>query len=588
MNETNQSNLHENLIHQDLVLGDDPSLQKIYKPRTGHNHFKFNIFMEFLSYFTLKFIFGPFSYLIFLNFIKNGPILARNLNIYGGYREILRLMIWLAKIFCIVTTFVLNPNAANYQYDSISQFWLLIYTEISLIVLYAAYYSSFTDDEINKFRTEAYDNDVNIFDRLSQLVYSSKSKISDKVVLYEMFPEIEQRAFYFVFPPSHEDTIPTELESVAIKNSQEHVREYFAASDIIDGFIVPGERFADYIAETAGYQHFKRSSTIIKVISRLLIVVRIILPVASNIYLILVYSDPLNDSGHFILYVTQQIFYSILIYRFVAVYDVLFLGLVLYKKKYNMLAKLGEVVSLKRSKKKNNEGKAVLRVSGCIPQNAISWLNVRRILSSVNEQAFVVVDTNMSFVLLYTFMFVAIYFLQVLGLFKSLLSPAQKFLEDNPQLLIVLGLTVLVVIVVIVVDVVMGILINGLFRSNRCTWMLNNHVAQSMALKREIHVEDQLSQEKEEDSVYYQKLKEIQELLGPKFREGLDLFLRRLRNSISLTLDGIVNEEKYNPHTLLGLPTTPTVVVTVGTITSALGVTTLSQVILAITGKVEA
>jgi len=546
--------------------------------KLGHNRFKMSVFVRFFFYFLLNAFIGPFTYFLVLKHVRHGSIIAQNLHIYGGAKQASRTLLWLAKLFCYISTFLIYTDTSTYEYDSISQFWLLIYTDISLAVLYGAYYASFTPVEIKRLKTEVYDEGDNIFDKLIDLLKTSKSKILDKGFLASKFPEIDVKNFYFIYPRSEEESIPTELEPTPLVLAAPQLLK----TGIVDGLVVEGQKLAAHILEIVGYPHFDVQVLVIKIISRALVILRVILPVVNNIYQIMTGKDPLPGFWRFLIYIFQQGFYSFLIFRFVYVYDLLFLGLLLYKKKYNVLSPLWEIVSLKPPFRE----KKLPKVCGSVPQNALAWLNVRRILSAINEQVFVVVDTNMSFVLSYTFLFILGYFLQKIKVIAALLDPALAFLQANPSLFIVLALTIIVVVVVVLADLVIGLFINYLFELERGQWMLHKQVAGNLSVKYELYVDEIHRPSDRPNTCHWKKLAEIQELLGPNYKKDFDIYLRRLKNAIELTIDGITAEENYNPHTVLGLPINGYFLLLASTLISAIGITSLAQILKGITSGV--
>lgn len=531
--------------------------------------FHFSTFLTFVGYLLVISLFGPLSYFVLFMYIKNGACLAKNLKVFN----VMHIIIWVIKMFCYVTTLVhyLNPNPD--QNGSMSQFWLLIYTDISLIVLYAGYYSSLTNEEMEKFKTEVVDNADNAFDKLTALMERNKTRISTHDFLNSMFPALDPLNFFFIYPKSEERSIPMELKPMPLEQVAPHLKQI----GVNKGVAVRAEKFVSLLLEKTGYKHFDIQIKTIKVISRLLIFIRVILPVINNLYQLIQDTVPSQYLARFILYLFQQVFYSILIYRFVTVFDLLFLGITLYWKKFRVLSELGSAIKLRSITHKLEHQE--FRINCSVPHNARVWLNIRRVLSSLNAQVFIVVDTNMSFILLYSLVFVAISLLQGVPVLSALIKKIQDFLYDNPSLLIVLAFTVLIVIIVILADVTMGILINRLFILHRGSWMQHNEAIGEIQTKYEIFLELLDSQQVIKEDIHYKKLCEIRELLDHEFLDEAPQYLKKLRKSIKLTLDGIKNEEKCNPHTLLGLKTTIPVVATVSTVASGLLITVLAQII---------
>ncbi len=569
-----------------------------------HNKFHQAVFFEFFVYFLLNAFLGPLAYILVLQRVSYGKVLARNLQIYGGRRQVFNLVIWLLRVFAYVTTFVLNDTNPHMD-GSLSQFWLLIYTDISLAVLQAGYYSSFTDSQIIRLKTEPYETEDNIFDRIVKVVMEGKSKMLQRGAVYKLFPEIDPANFYLVFPAK--TTTSRQLEQVKTNFDAMPIAEampWFQTTNSggsKDALAVHGEAYAEYIADKGGYQQLGGRIRLIKGISRFIVFIRLVLPVINNIYEI--FSQPHTFDIGLILYLIQQLVYSYLIYRIVAVYDVLFLGLLLYYKKYVVTSWLIKAVKFdphnvaeaqQGDNKKGNNKDDMVKIPVNIPENTQTWLHIMRILTSLNEQAFTIIDVNMSFVLLYTILFFVLYFVQQVGFLQGLFGSTQEFLEDNPSLLVVIIITILVVSIVLVVDVILGVLINLQFEDQAQDWMLHKYVISSITTKYRLYTTEMEAKQQQQQpppaneptsttiaapaDSYYKVIQEIKDFLGDDYRDKLHDYVRRLRNMMTLVLDGIDNEAKYHPHTLLGITTTIPTAVAIFTVITALGLTNVAQI----------
>jgi len=572
-------------IHFDKDLKEELShsskefrFEEVNIPPLKRHKFSFAVFAEFFGYCLINAILGPLSYFLFYTFMKNGSVLAHNLHVIGRKHGLRTAIVWIMKVFCYIVTFTFVPDQKAKQNSSMSQFWLLIYTDISLIVLYAGYYSSFSEEEIVQFKTEAVNLGENIFNRLIKLMKQSRSTVSNISALNAVFPGLDPSNFYFIYPESSKDEVPYGMEPKTLEEGAPELHR----SGVSSGIMVSGEKFTSYLLDMTGYSSFEMKINIIKGLSRVLIFFRVILPLLNNLYQVLSRENPFDDFGRVIVYALQQIFYSVLIYRFVSVYDVIFLGLLIYIKKYNSLRHLDEAVTLKWDKKKLNQKN--IKICASVPHNAQVWLTIRRIISSMNTQTFIVIDTNMSFILFYTFILVAISLFQDIKIFAVIIDPINRFLRENPSLLIIIMFTVLVVIIVIVADVILGILINNLFIDDKGKWRLQNNVTGEIQVIHEMLFDPNFHIDAIKEDIHYKKYTEMKELLGQNFEKEFYDYLRRLRSSIRLTIDGISSEESYNPHTLLGIPTSVPVVVTVSTVASGLLITVITQIISTLSG----
>jgi len=551
----------------------NPNRMNSYNYSAENHQFKPMIFLEFFFYFVIKSLFGPFSIFFFRRFVTNGIVLTNNLEV----NEVrIKNFVWLIKFYCSITTFVFRNQTiqeaisgvrTGYEYNSTSQFWLLIHTEISLSVLYAAYYASLTDSEINLLRTEDCRDGNGIFDRVLNLVRLGKAKLYEITNLARSFPEIDIDNFFFVYPKETKGQIPEELQPEDLKQRAKQLNKI----GIQEGVIIPCDKYATHIAEFSGYQKLEFRVKMIRYFSRGLVFVNSILPVINNIYQILADGKEIEHIFAFATYVTQQIFYSYLLYRLAAVYDVLFLGLLLYYKKFQLLSWLGEVIRVRP----DSYYLGLLYIPTTVPQNIENWLSLRKVLASINSQAFVVIDLNMSFVLLYTLVFIAFYTMISLKVEAS--TPLEEFLKENQGIQATLTLTIVVVLIVLIIDVALGILINRLFMFEKHEWIIHETVITNMKVSHEIYRD--LSVEDSRSDVYARKMHEIQSLMGSNLKDYLYVYTKRLRDSIIMVIKAIDHMEFFNPHTLLGIKTDIRLVVALGTAISAIGVSTIVNII---------
>lgn len=534
------------------------------------NKFRPKVFLEFSLYFLLAQWLGPVSFYLVFIWKKNGRILAKNLHIYGGWKEIFRSIVWVIRIYCFVLTYALE------DYESQSQFWLVIYTDISLAVLYGAYYSSFTETEIKLFRTTEYDPGTDIVKKLVALVKNERTKAFEKRIIVSRFPQIDINNFYFVYPRRYEHAIPSELEPNHISESEAFVKKTL----LTDGFIVKGEKFATYMTDKIGYKSMDKKVLGIRIFSRVLILVRVLLPVGANILDNFKRLDEVPNTLTLVLYIIQQFCYCYFIYLFAQIYDVLFLGLLLYFKKFMLLRKLKETIEVRPTA----SFKELLKIVPAVPINIENWLNLRRVMAQMNNQAFVVIDTNMSFALFYSIIFIAIYALYTVGLLVDLLDPIGQFLVDNPVLQTTLFFTLLIIVVVVGIHLVLGILINGLFPAEKKEWNVQLSIVRSLEQNQIsycywIEEEKKTISDFEEGDEYMERIDDLKSTSGNDFTKNLPELTRKLKKAISIVIDGIDFEEAYNAHKLLGMKTTPQLFSLIITFVSAVGLSAINDVL---------
>jgi len=542
--------------------------------------FKPAVFLEFFCYLLIKTSLGPFSKYAFKKFVKNGLIISHNIQINEGK---LKSFVGIMKLYCILTTFIFlnkwirsfitDGVTDSYEYNSTSQLWLLVHTEISLCVLYGAYYASLTDNEILKLKTELCNDKTDIFDRVLNLIRLGKAKIYEMLNVAKSFPEIDIDNFYFVYPEESRDKIPAKLLPQSLDNAAPQLREM----GIEKGLIVQCDKYATYIAECSGYQNLDFRVKMIQYCSRGLVFINAILPVINNLYQTLADVDHKINIFALVTYSIQQVFYSYLLYRLSAVYDVLFLGLLLYFKKFQMLSLLGEVI---KAKPDETVCEGLLYLPTSVPLNVENWLSVRKVLATINGQAFVVIDLNMSFMLLYTLIFIVFYALTIFNVGSELAAPFEQFLRENPGIQAVLTLTMIVITIVLILDIALGIMINRLFMFEKHEWVLQETMITQIKASHEVysHLALQNDSRKIQSVAYVTKMQEIKSLLGPDFKNKLHDYTKRIRDSIIMVIKAIDHEEFFNPHTLLYIRTDVRLVVGLGTAISAIGLSTIMKI----------
>jgi len=111
----------------------------------------------------------------------------------------------------------------------------------------AAYYCSFSSQDLKRFRTEYCDKGEPIFEKLLRLIQEGKTKFFERENLNENFPEIDVDNFFFVYPHTWNDRIPKELK---VKSIEEDPDSY---KPLGKGYAVDGSSYAQYLAEKSGY-----------------------------------------------------------------------------------------------------------------------------------------------------------------------------------------------------------------------------------------------------------------------------------------------------------------------------------------------
>jgi len=248
----------------------------------------------------------------------------------------------------------------------------------------------------------------------------------------------------------------------------------------------------------------------------------------------------------------------------------LFMGILLYFKKYMMLKSLGEMINIKKQADE-------LRMCTTVPQNWQNWLNVRRIIASANEQAFVIIDINKSAVLFYTLFLLFEVIFEKMGILPGFFTDFDEILKENASLQSIVNGTIIVIMVVLILDVTIGLLINFLFTDDQKNISLHKFISKGIAFKHDLYEEEKIMANTDND-VYLGKLKEIREFSGSEgLKDKMSVYLARLVGAIKLALDGTKAEETDNPHSILGIPTRTAEVALMGTLLSAIGINTIAN-----------
>ena len=442
------------------------------QPISDENYqFKLLEFFEFLIYFLINMILGPFSMLL-LSLKSNGSILAKNLCIFKGLRDWKHISIYLIKVFCVVTTFTLSyeetsssDNQGTPSNTVFVQLYVVIYTEISIAVLLAAYYSSFTKSDIERIKNDPnfVENNENIVDKLLQMSREAKKKDFSRKHLNLNLPEIDLDRFNLIYTLDHKSCIPYEIK-YRIANDKDRIT-YRPLKDFI---VVDGISYSQYILGRTeyGYLGFQKALKYSYFLSRILVSIRVIVPILTTIYSVIFNGDTVA-AGLFqtILFILEEIGYSYLIFRFCLVYDVLFLGILIYIQKYKILDRLDRCI---QEDVVENKEKDPLKIDNIIPSNIQTWYNVRKLLSNVNQQIVTIVDVNMSFIAIFLIIVILIFAVSALGLLSNIgfIKALALSFTDNKQLVAITYQFILVFVIILLFSLAIGMLINMFFQSD--------------------------------------------------------------------------------------------------------------------------
>ena len=545
-----------------------------------HNKFKAGYFAKFFLLYVIKVIFGPFTYF----FICQKPkwrVLAKNLHIFGGKMEILRTLLWAIRVFAVASTIVVNvtSNPVNLYTNLYVNLYVLIVTDISLGVLYAAYYCSFRKSQINRLMEDPHytESDKSVSTKLAELRKKNSESYftSDEIALD--FPEIDSSMLYFAVPEQSRYTINSSL-----KIRENHHSEFFDNVQeiiLIDGVSVCQEALK---SSQFGKGFMKFEWVIRKTLSRLIVLVRIIYPIAEQLYDIFK-NHPNQDLGaDKIVAAVSYVCYAILLFRFYLIYDALFLGLILYCEKLKLMSMLGDMIAERQTRKE----KPILKISLFIPQNSVNWLSARRMLSNANMQIYTVVDVNLSFTLLYLGVYIAFILLNSVGTAQT-----PSFL-NNPSFQIVTATYLIVMIIILAFGLVIGVLINGFFQTHRRILIQKLDILKNFKFYWNFYLDSLWGiEEKVVQNPLDRYLRELNELKGilrnDKFIERFNNLIQQNIKVLTHVKDQLQWDEREQPHRLLGLKTDLPLLITISSVVSALGISNVKLIIssLNITGK---
>ena len=542
---------------------DIQSEQKL-NPLWENNDFKGLFFVEFLSYFILDILLGPFA-LIFYKLLHNGIIIASNLKILSqwGCYPLSRLMIYVFRVYVILITFWMEKTWV--------EFYLLVFTEVSLLILFSAYYSTFRHSEIIKFKTVKNSNkSTNEMKEIFQdLIEKSKMRFLKKDKLKEEFPEIDFNMFYFYFRIGTQPRINFEMkdgESLQRNNltkSNIELMEKYNDTIMVDGVI-----FTNYIARLCDDEkQFNRRVKLAKFISRLLVFIKLVAPFVADLIRLDITFENFNDVNY-ICYSTSMFCFVILIFRSCLIYDTIFLGLISYLYKLKVLNFLHNLL-----KEESN----TLYVNLTIPENLTNWYNMRKILARLNAQFYSLVDIILSYLLLYI-VIASIYIIVTVFLGINF-SMVDDFFEDKTFKLITDSYKV-VIVVVLYYGLKIGYQINQYFDFNSALLTRHKDIIINMldysefylnyvrAMKSKFDIEDK----------YMSYLSNIYELIGEQnFDQRFLKYLERLENQVQIVIDQLAFEAEMYPHKLLGIQTTETFIVKLISMTSIIGVSNAKE-----------
>ena len=556
------------------MIGEE--IEKSYKSaRFEHFGFKLSIFFKFFLLSLLYVVIGPLM-LFVVCWKKNWFRLACNLHLLGRSTiAMTRYIQWVFRWFAIIIT-ALQSSTGKYS-NLYVNLYLLVITEISLAVLYAAYYSSFRKSEIDRFMEEkGYKiGRGTLSNQIMRLNRASNENIFSPKRLNMDFPDVDFSMFYFAVPAgeSHRFLPCQTIEATKLRKEdfkEVHDCGFISGIDLAKSILNKVER-------KGGVN--ERGLLCGKIISRVIVLVRILYPIGSQIIGIYLeisntpgagWKDYINPKN--LLIVLAYVCYFLLLYGFYVIYDVLFLGILIYVKKLSIMDRLGKLISRGRNFKDD------MRISLLIPQNNTNWINLRRILASCDAQIHTIVDVNLFFVICFVIFMIAFLLANAIGH-----VPYPVFLQNN-AFQVVTATYLIIMIIIVVLDMVIGIIINGYFHSHKV--LLHSKLDfvkellefPSYYFKLLNEIEEKCSENPKDQ--FFQQLFELKKISTcGSSQEIFVSYLSKTAEVLEHSIKRLEWEALERPTTIFGIATTPKVLIAFSSIFTILGASNIRLII---------
>ena len=541
-----------------IELTPDPhteSKQK-FNPAAENYRIKYNYFFEFFLYYAIEVLLGPFSIMLY-HFIPDGMTLAGNLKILGpnGKYHCLSICIYLLRAYFVFFAF--------YNQTIWKEFFTLLFNDVTLIVLYSTYFSSFKGSDIKNFRKISnYDNTNHDMPEIFRtLLEDNKDKFYQRETIIKEFPNIDFKTFYFYIRKGSHPLLEAEMEEYFKQNPNvKKIASYM--NQYNDCVMIDGIIFCKYVVNISDDTSLKYKTKIAKLMSKLLVLSRFIFPFIQDI---------LNDNTFayfkdydYALYVLSMICMVILVFRASVTYDTIFLGLISYLFKLKLLMTSNNLL------KEGSEGSLYT----LIPENFSSWYSLRQILARLNQQFYSLVDTIISFIVLFI-LIDAVYIIST-----AFLGISYDFVDiilKNDSFKIIIDQNKLAILFVLYYGLKTGYKINEYYDYDKAGLIKLKQASTQLSNYMKFYARNLDDIQKKSTSVndkYPALIKEFMIILynDDGFEGKLSKHLKRINDMISKVLVKIEYETKNFPHTLLGFQTNENLVLNIMTIMGLFGI----------------
>ena len=537
----------------------------------------FKFFYTCFLFLAISTIFGPFSRFIY-KYFQNGLIIARNIEIIDDEGTHQQKITWFLRIFTTVTTFI-------YKFNTV-QLYVLLYTEISLIVCYSAFYSVKKPSEVQAMQERRIarkddQDEHNIVRRYFIEAQKSQSKFFDRENLKIDFKEVDFDAFAFYTiecPTGYAAWRPSVMPSAS---GPRGTAIFFTKDPNKNVFKIDGVGYTEKILRKCEYdiERFNYNTKIARVASRLIVVLRFLAPFVWDIF----NTKPLEyvaTVSEFI-YLFQTVFYLYLIYRSAYVYDILFYGIVIYIQKWRVLYLLQAFLYHEHEKVKDQFPNPHF----IIPENIMSWYYMRKLCNTVYAEFYIIVNVVLSYMLIY----LVLAFLEVFwDVFN--LGNLNVFNDTSSQRAFdaITGSFTLVLLIILMISIILIVEINRFHDTN--VSMLEKQVYTFRVLR--VHRQEYtkfLASEVSSDanSIEFRSwdqnrriLQVFKQVYGQQYCvEEYDRHMKTVIRTIEAIMADLKEEFRMYPHTLLGLRVDYVLLFRLGSAFSVIGFGKIKQLL---------
>lgn len=513
--------------------------------------FNTRFFLICVAFLTISVLLGPFSLYIYKMF-KHGTTIARNIEILDNNGNYKQKFTYILRVFAVVVSFVYTFNQV--------QLFVLIYTEVSLIIVYSAFFSvkkpSEVKDMLAKRVNTNYDQDeLNIAKRYFREAQRSKSKFFDLGNLQRDFKDIDVSSFYF-YSLDSSITFRNWRMSVYMTPRHQGPTQPFFPSDLsrnVSQF--DGLSYTENVLRMCEYtvERFAFNTRIARILSRLIVLIRFLGPFATDLLMTTapIYLTVVDE----FIYLFQSIFYFYLIYRCSIVYDVLFYGIIVYIQKWRVLSQLQSFLYQDHEKLKNKFPNPHF----VIPENIMSWYFMRKLCNSIFREFYIIVNVVLSYMIVY----LVLAFLQLVYEFATG-ETLQVFKDKASQQVFeaISSTFTFVLILILMVSIVLIVEINKFHDSHAYMLGKQLHTFEVIRNMESDYIKFLSSEESSDMKSYeegtYDEYRRVLQIFKQAYGEmycleNYEKHMKLVTRTLKSVIHDLQEEFRMYPHTILGL-----------------------------------